>query len=1081
MLQFLVATCLLAQHGPDPLAQAFRNPPASAKPHTWWHWMDGNITREGITADLEAMRTAGIGGAHIFDVGQGVPSGPIAYNTPAWRDLMTFAIAEGKRLGLEMTMHNCAGWSSSGGPWVQPEDAMKRITASTIAVTGTNLATTAVPTPPSVGGFYRDIAVFVLSGDIEPGAIGSLTGLGPNPGPIERLDWPSAQVVEVLAPEKIRADGTLDVRLAPGSYTLLRIGETLTGAQNVASRDSGRGYEVDKLSKTSLDRFLAGGIDPLLAQVSPRSGRQGLTTVLVDSYETGYNNWTPAMLDEFRKRRGYDATLYLPALAGFVVGNERRTLGFLFDYRRTLAELWAEHYSGHFATRLREKGLDLAIEPYGNGNFDPFTYAKPAGLIMGEYWVGDSTINASVKHASSVAHVYGHSVVGAEALTATPDQAGWRNQPRQWKPFADLAMTLGINRIIYHRFAHQPWKDGVLPGMTMGPWGSHVDRGNTIWPYMPAWNLYISRCQQMLQSGKFVGDILLFPGEDAPQSYAGEGQKLPEVPDGYDFDYCGLDPLMTLQVRQGRLVLPNGASYALLALPIGTTMTLPLARKIRELVEAGAVVVGPKPTRTPSLAEASKGGDAVLADIADDLWGLTSTVSGRRKVGKGQIFWGPSLGAVLAAVPVAPDFQADRGLVRAIHRRVAEDEVFFVASSEPYPRTVNCRFRVGSGNKRVQFWNPENGQIMDAPVWQNLSQGRIVVPIRLESNGSIFVVVRPADRQVPHAVRVESAGFEATGTAPKPQLTILKAIYGDQASGKVVDVTRFVAGAAGPHSVRVRASNSAMGGDPAVNIVKTLTVTYRLGEETHTVTLRENESFSIGDLPEEGTPPDFEIVGNEVRFWRPGRLHVLQSDRRSLSKSVRGELHAIPVDGKWTLTFPSGWDAPAEIEVDKLESWSMNADPGIRYFSGTANYTHPLNVPASMVGPSTRVILDLGDVREMCRVKLNGRLVSTLWKPPFRVDITPFVRVGTNDLQVEVTNLWVNRLIGDEQFPDDMGWSGDRLKGWPDWFQQGLPRPEPRRKTFTTWRHNFKDTPLLPSGLLGPVVLRPVRTMPLSQ
>jgi len=818
--------------------------------------------------------------------------------------------------------------------------------------------------------------------------------------------------------------------------------------------------------------------------------------VLIDSYETGYNNWTGRMLEEFRARRGYDALPYLPTLAGLVVGDERRTLGFLFDFRRTLAELWAENYSGHFATRLKEKGLELAIEPYGNGNFDPFTFAKPADLIMGEYWVGDTTINASVKHASSVAHVYGHAIVGAEALTATPDQAGWRNQPRQWKPFADHAMTLGINRIIYHRFAHQPWTQPVLPGMTMGPWGSHVDRGNTIWPFMPAWNLYVSRCQQMLQSGQFVADILLFAGEDAPQSYAGEGQSLPEIPAGYDFDFCGLDPLMSLRVEQCRLVLPNGASYALLALPLGTKMTLPVALKIRELAEAGAVISSPKPTATPSLAEAARAGDVeaaragdvALATMADAVWGPARAASGRRKVGKGQIFWGADLGTVMTTLRQAPDFQADAREVRAIHRRVGADEVYFVASSEPYPRTVKCRFRVGGGMKRVQLWNPENGQISDAPVWDTLSQQRIEVPIRFESNGSVFVVFRPSSRPVPHFASIRETGFEVLGAGPKPKLTILKAVYGDMASGRVVDVTKLVAQAAGPHSIRIRASNTALGGDPAVNILKTLTVTYELGGEVRTATLRENESFALGDLPEEGTPPaeegtppDYEIVGNEVRFWRPGGLNLVSPGRPNITKRVGGELSAIPVTGDWTIAFPPGWDVPSGIKVPTLESWSASQDFGIKHFSGTATYSRTLDVPGSMLGPQRRVILDLGDVREMCRVKLNGRLIATLWKPPFRIDITPQAKAGANALEVEVTNLWVNRLIGDEQFPDDMGWNGDRLTTWPEWFRNGTSRPEPRRKTFTTWRHNFKDTPLLPSGLLGPVVLRPVRTLSLSR
>jgi hypothetical protein len=582
--------------------------------------MGGNVTKEGITADLESMKYAGIGGAHIFDAGQGIPDGPIAYNSPEWRALMAHAMKEAQRLGLDMTMHNCSGWSSSGGPWVQPEDAMKRI-VYTVTETdkGDVTAAAAAPKPQGVDGYYKDIAIFVFPAPKDaPGssdAVSSLTGLGGNPGPNPDVKWPIIRPVDpivVQAPNSVGSNGISDVGgspatdVKPGRYTVLRIGYTLTGAHNVASRPTGDGLEVDKLSSKSLDRFLEGGLVPLFKSIGDPVGK-AFKTVLIDSYETWFQNWTPTMLADFKRLRGYDATPYLPALAGFAVKDRETTQRFLFDYRRTITDLWAENYSGHFAKRLKEYGLQLAIEPYGNGSFDPFTYAKPAGLIMGEYWVGEGQINGSVKQAASVAHVYGHSVVGAESLTAAPQVAGWANQPRQWKPFADRGYATGVNRIIYHRFAHQPWVSGVLPGMTMGPWGSHVDRTQTFWSFMPAWDEYLSRCQYMLQSGVYVADVCLYTGDGGPQEYTGEGYDLPEVPKGYNFDYCGFDPLMSLTVKNGRLTLPNGASYAVLALPNTDRMTVAVAKKIESLVKAGATVYGPKPAKSPSLADGPKG------------------------------------------------------------------------------------------------------------------------------------------------------------------------------------------------------------------------------------------------------------------------------------------------------------------------------------------------------------------------------------------------------------------------------------------------------------------------------------------
>lgn len=1082
MLALLLVTGLVAFSG-DPIeevARSFPAPPPSARPHTWWHWMDGNVTRAGITADLEAMAAVGIGGAHIFDVGQGVPAGEIEYNSPAWRELMVHAIREGERLGLDMTMHNCAGWSSSSGPWVRPEDAMKKLVFSVTWASGPGLHPDPVPLPPVAEGYYRDVAVLVVRAQRRPeqSHAAGLLGLGPNPGPVEKLDGPTVTRGDILClpPTSIGPDHRLKEPVPAGQALVVRIGATLTGARNVASRSSGVGWEVDKLSASALDRFFAGGLDPLFDQLGPSSA---LHTVLIDSYETGYQNWTDGLLDEFRERRGYDATPYLAALAGFVVEDSETTLGFLFDYRQTLAELWAENYTDHFAKRLSERKMGLAIEPYGNGNFDPFAYARSASLIMGEYWVGETESNPSVKHASSIAHVMGISVVGAEALTAAPNEAGWRNHPRQWKPYADLAMTRGVNRIIYHRFAHQPWVEGVLPGMTMGPWGSHVDRTNTIWPYMPEWNMYLTRCQYVLQQGHTVADVLLFSGEDAPQGFAGEGQDLPTVPAGYDFDFCGLEPLTHMSVRDGRIVSPSGASYALVALPNSTQMTVRLARKIRDLVREGAVVVGPKPTRTPSLGESLRGGDTELRAIADEVWGQDGGSKSEHRFGKGRVLSGVTIAEAFGKIGVGPDMVTPDSGLAFTHRRIGTSDAYFVASRMPYPRVVTCRFRTGEGPVSVELWRPETGRIEVAPVWRRLSdesQGSsIEVSLRMEADESVFVVLRPARRDSPHIEEFSSVPSVAAGQEP-PKLRIIKAEYGDFATKQVRDVTQVIAQAANPYGVRIPASNGALGGDPAVNIVKQLTVTYELGGKVITVTLRENDVLELGEFPSATSAPDAELAADGLAVYRNG-TYTLRTGSRVRTIEVTDAMDPLTLTGEWILRFPPGWDAPEFSTIPKLISWTDSDVFGIRYFSGTARYEKSFVVPREAfpyeeIPGSTRWVLDLGEVRELCQVRLNGRLLGKMWKPPFRVDVTGILRGGLNHLEVEVVNLWVNRLIGDEQFPDDVGWNGNRLSVWPEWLRNGTPRPEPRRKTFTTWRHNTKDTPLLPSGLLGPVQIR---------
>ncbi len=171
------------------------------------------------------------------------------------------------------------------------------------------------------------------------------------------------------------------------------------------------------------------------------------------------------------------------------------------------------------------------------------------------------------------------------------------------------------------------------------------------------------------------------------------------------------------------------------------------------------------------------------------------------------------------------------------------------------------------------------------------------------------------------------------------------------------------------------------------------------------------------------------------------------------------------------MTFQAGRGAPAKATFEKLISWPESKDKGIKYFSGTAAYRKTINIPAERFGENRSLLLDLGSVREIAEVRINGQDLGILWKAPFRADITKAAKRGDNELEVRVTNLWPNRLIGDEQYPDDCQWDGIHLKQWPEWMVKGQPRPVKERLTFTTWKHWHKDSPLQPSGLLGPVKL----------
>ena len=184
------------------------------------------------------------------------------------------------------------------------------------------------------------------------------------------------------------------------------------------------------------------------------------------------------------------------------------------------------------------------------------------------------------------------------------------------------------------------------------------------------------------------------------------------------------------------------------------------------------------------------------------------------------------------------------------------------------------------------------------------------------------------------------------------------------------------------------------------------------------------------------------------------------------------------ITGPWEITFPPGWNAPAKATFERLQSWTEHSDPGIKYFSGTATYSKQFTLPSGAISGDRRLYLDLGWVHVFAQVRVNGKDLGLLWKPPFRVDITAAARAGENQLEVMVTNQWVNRLIGDEHLPPENEYApGGNIKVIPEWYLQGKPKPPGGRTTFATWKHFSADSPLLAAGLVGPVRLRSAKTV----
>jgi hypothetical protein len=370
------------------------------------------------------------------------------------------------------------------------------------------------------------------------------------------------EVVDLTS--KLGTDGVLRWDVPAGRWTILRFGHTATGTMNRSAPDTGIGLECDKYRADAVAFHFDKMMQPVLPLLKPLAER-GHMWLMVDSYEVGMQNWTPGFEREFETRNRYALLPYLPAMTGRIVESPDTTDRFLWDLRRTQSDLMADHYYGKLASLAHEHGMKLLIEPYDRGPMEELQIGGRADATAGEYWQGLSsifqnnlTMRRTPKLSATIAHVYGQNIAGAEAFTGEPESSKWQEHPFGMKTRGDENFIAGINRIMVHTYAHQPHPT-AKPGMTMGPWGSLVNRNTTWWEPGREWFAYLARCQALLQHGQFVADLAYFTGED-PGVYTKlmRDELAPPPPEGYDYDVVNAELLSKSRIVGGWLVLPGG-------------------------------------------------------------------------------------------------------------------------------------------------------------------------------------------------------------------------------------------------------------------------------------------------------------------------------------------------------------------------------------------------------------------------------------------------------------------------------------------------------------------------------------------
>lgn len=974
LLSFTILSCVSTPI--DKLKEDFKNPPDTAKPGVYWYFMDGNLSREEMTKDLESMKEVGISNLIFLEVGIGVPRGPVDFMSEEWQDLYVHAVREAERLGIKILLGAGPGWCGSGGPWVKPEESMKHLVFSETEVEGGKTVNVELPIPEQRSTvwhrmsdpYYEDVAVFAIPSsalpviaDINEKALyerdpySSKPNVKPFLPALANYDEPEGS--KILAPSEIinvteylQANGHLVWDAPAGDWTIIRMGKRVTGASSRPAPEPAIGLESNKMDTLAFRNHLRNFTDILLEKTAPRKEGAGWTGFHMDSWESGAQNWTEGIVEEFKKRRGYDPEPYFLAYTGRAIESVEITERFLWDLRQTCKELVLENHVEFGKAYAHKNGLELTIEPYDMNPAGDLDLGAIADVIMAEFWSNGFGFNTmyAVLQATSIAHIKGHPVVGAEVFTSDNDQA-WQLYPWNMKNQSDWALAHGINRFVYHTFAHKPLGEEHRPGMTMGRYGVHWDRGQTWWPMVGAYHDYISRSSHMMQQGQAVSDILYLTPEGAPMIFTPPADALVEnemIPDkkGYGFDGCSPKMLMDwATVENGKIAFPGATSYEIMVLPNFETMTPELLRKITSLVEKGAKVIGVPPLKSPSLVNYPNC-DNEVKNLAEKLWGALQTPTEFNEIsfGAGSVFWGGNLVSeelyptykstveLLSKLNIAEDFKSASNTIRFGHRKTDDKDIYFIANRTNDFQKTACTFRaVGE----PEIWIGTTGETRKLTNYR-VENGMTTIPMEFFPYESFFV------------------------------------------------------------------------------------------------------TFS-------------------------GKAHKSASNKDESNFPVFTEIKTI--EGAWNVSFNPKFGGPENIIFDELQDWTTHEMRGIQYYSGIATYNKTIEIETLT---DKSYYIDLGVVNDMARVKLNGKDMGVIWCAPWRIDISDALKEGKNELEIEVANRWINRLLGDRQEPDA---NVRTIK-----FENGLMGGQEfttGRYTFTTKlsMSAFKYTEPISSGLLGPV------------
>ena len=758
------------------LKSHFQKPERIYGVNCWWWWLNGNVTKEAITRDLEAMKSKNFQGAMIFDAGghnqrgnKDIPEGP-EFGSKEWNELFVYALDEAKRVGLEVGFNIQSGWNL-GGPCVTPQYAAKQLTYTELKVSGGKVITQQMPDPLIRKGFYEDIVVLAFpidetlqtdegieSLDLKLG-FHELGGSAPDCRfLLTNTSYQATQetgrtfyriersnIIDLTA--QMDKKGLLTCDIPPGEWCIMRIGYTCTNSEVSTSSNSWQGNVLDYMSKEAFDFYWNNVVEPIFNLAGDHVGTT-LKFLETDSWECGGMNWTDNFVDEFCSYRGYDLLTYLPVIAGYVVDDIDTSNAFLADFRKTLGELVAHNHYAQFAEHAHHYNMGIQPESAGPhaGPMDGIKNYGFSDIVMSEFWSPSphrprARDRFFLKQASSAAHIYGKKIVGAESFTTIGPQ--WNDELwSEQKPSFDHEICSGLNRVYFHTFTCSPAEMG-LPGQEYFA-GTHINPQVTWWEKSDALIDYIQRIQMLVQNGRFVADVLYYYGDHVPNVFPFKDWDPAGVMPGFDYDVTDETIFTQLKVVNGEIVVPGGISYRVLVLPNHRVLSLTVLEKVKDLLEQGAHIIGYKPDKMISLTGGTSAQEH-FKELSDDIWGTSEEESGERKYGKGKIIWGVSAKNYLFSLNIPADFSIWENKNETdydyIHYTVGTTHMYFISNQTGECRNIMAQFRLSGF--QPELWDALTGETREAKAF-NQKEGSTTVPLSLEPYGSIFVIFNRA-------------------------------------------------------------------------------------------------------------------------------------------------------------------------------------------------------------------------------------------------------------------------------------------------------------------------------------------------